>query len=107
MQPLGHHNVAVAEVMRDGQIGHVKAAAATAKDDAIQLIAPAMANEGIDGDSVLRVYSERMPGPDQMSFITANWPNAKVTWSFEPGQEDEMESAIASLSKRKPWWKFW
>lgn len=39
MQP---HNVAVAEVEHNGAIGHIKASAATANDDAIQLIVDLM-----------------------------------------------------------------
>ena len=109
MQPGQPHNVAIAEVEHNGRIGHIKAGAATENDDAIQLIVDLMVQQGITGDKVLRLYSERQPSAEWYDYFAKNWPNVAVTWSFAPGEDAKMEATVgkdmAKLSK--PWWKFW
>src|SRR4051812_35951 len=82
MQPGQPHNMAIAEVEHNGAIGQIKASAATANDDAIQFIVDLMAQQGISGDKVLRLYSERQPSPEWYEHFAKHWPNVAVTWSF-------------------------
>jgi hypothetical protein len=109
MQPDQPHNVAIAEVEHNGAFGQIKASAATANDDAVQIIVDLMAQEGISGDKVLRLYSERQPSPDWYEYFAKHWPNVAVTWSFGPHDDAKMEAEVGKLpAKRdKPWWKFW
>jgi hypothetical protein len=109
MQPGQPHNVAIAEVEHEGRIGHVKASAATADDDAIRLIVDLMAREGIAGAKVLRLYSERRPSAEWCAYFAAHWPNAAVTWSFGPGEDTRMEAEVGRLIAKwdRPWWKIW
>ncbi len=103
------HNVAIAEVEHNGQIARITGSAATENDDAIQFIVDLMAREGINGDCVLRLYSERQPSPEWQEYFAAHWPNAAITWSFEPGEAAKMDAAVGELlgESKKPWWRFW
>ena len=58
------HNIAIAEVRHNGRIARITGSAATEDEDAIQNIVNLLAREGIDGDCVLRLYSERQPSPE-------------------------------------------
>ncbi|HYE20838.1 MAG TPA: hypothetical protein VEA69_20495 [Tepidisphaeraceae bacterium] len=109
MQPGQPHNMAIAEVEHNGAIGQIKASAASADDDAIRFIVDLMKQEGISGDRVVRLYSERQPSPEWCEYFATHWPNAAVTWSFCPGEDARMEAVVGKLlAKRdKPWWKFW
>jgi hypothetical protein len=109
MQPGQPHNMAIAEVEHNGRIGQIKASAATADDDAIQSIVDLMAEQGISGEKVLRLYSERQPSPEWYAYFAEHWPKVAVTWSFGPGEDARMEAEVGKLlTKRdKPWWKFW
>ena len=69
MQEGQAHNIAIAEVRHNGQIGRVTGIAATENDDAIQLIVDMMAQEGIAGEEVLRLYSERLPSDEWRAYI--------------------------------------
>ena len=87
----------------------ITGSAATENDDAIQFIVDLMAQEGIDGECVLRLYSERQPSPEWQEYFAAHWPNAAVTWSFAKGAEAMFEAAVRELlsEPKKPWWRFW
>jgi len=98
---LHPHNCAIAEVRHEGQIGHVKAAASTANDDAIQLIVDLMAQNGIRGDEVLRLYSERQPSPEWYAYFAKHWPNVAVTWSFGPDDDDATIAAEITAFRAK------
>jgi hypothetical protein len=102
-------NVAVAEFEVDGGYATVTCGAATADDDAIQNIVDALAQHGIRGERVVRLYSERKPSDQWYKYFAVHWPRAAVTWSFGPGEEAQFEAAIEKLrsSTSKPWWKFW
>ena len=103
------HNIAIAEVRHNGRIASITGSAATEDEDAIQNIVALLAQEGIDGDCVLRLYSERQPSPEWCAYFAAHWPNAAITWSFTLGEDAKMEAAVGELlaEPRKPWWKFW
>ena len=59
------HNIAIAEVRHDGRIARITGGAATEHDDAVRLIVGLIAQEGIPGDCVLRLDSERRPSPEE------------------------------------------
>jgi hypothetical protein len=103
------HNVAIAEVRHDGRVARITGGAATEDDDAIRFIVDLMEREGISGDSVLQLYSERQPSPQWYAYFAAHWPNANITWSFAAGEEARMGAAIDRLvgGPKKPWWRFW
>ncbi len=103
------HNVTIAEVRHNGQIARITGSAATENEDAIQFNVDLMAQEGIDGDNVLQLYSERQPSPEWYAYFAAHWPNAAITWSFAQGEDAKMEAAVGELlgASRKPWWRFW
>jgi len=108
MQPGQAHNMAIAEVEHNGQLATITGTAVTEHDDAIQFIVDMMTEQGISGDKVRRLYSERQPSPEWYEYFERNWPNVKVTWSFTPDEEAEFEEAVGKLlSAKKPWWKFW
>jgi hypothetical protein len=109
MQEGQPHNIAVAEVRHNGQTMRLTGWAATEDDDAIQFIVNLMVQEGISGDCVLRLYSERQPSLDWRKYFAEHWPNAAITWSFEVGEDAKMEAAVEQVLResRKPWWKFW
>jgi hypothetical protein len=109
MREAQPHNVAIAEVRHNGRTARITGSAATENDDAIQFIVDLMAQEGIDGACVLRLYSERKPSPEWSEYFAAHWPNAEITWSFGPGEEAKMEAAVDKLvtKSKKPWWSFW
>ena len=109
MQSGQPHNVAIAEVEYDGGIGQVKAIAATSDDDAIQFIVDLMAQQGISGEKVLRLYSERQPSAEWYAYFAEHWPNVALTWSFGPGDDIKMEAEVGNLlaNRNKSWWKFW
>jgi hypothetical protein len=102
------YNMAIAEARHDGRVALITGSAATENDDAIQFIVDLMAQEGIVGDDVLQLDSERRPSPEWCAHFAAHWPNAAITWSFEPGEEAKMEAAVEKLhgGSRKPWWRF-
>lgn len=106
------HNVAIAEARHRGQIVRITGSAATARDDAIQLIVDSMAREGVGGEGVIRLYSERRPSDKWYQYFAAHWPNVAVTWSFAAGEDAKMEASIERVLKsrkksKKPWWRFW
>ncbi|MFO0892196.1 MAG: hypothetical protein U0790_24045 [Isosphaeraceae bacterium] len=103
------HNVAIAEVEHKGQVARITGSAATEDDDAIGFIVDLMAQQGIPGDRVLRLYSERQPSPEWQDYFAAHWPNAAITWSFAPGEEATLDAAVNELlgGAKKPWWRFW
>ena len=103
-----HGKVAIAEVRHHGRLELVTAGGPT-HDDAIRLIIDRLAKEGIDGSSVMRVYSEQQPSHEWGRYFKAHWPNAAVTWSSKPDEDAEMKSALDRVLHRttKPWWMFW
>jgi hypothetical protein len=103
------YNVAIAEVRHNGQTARITGSAATEKDDAIQFIVDLIAQEGISGDCVIALYSERQPSPEWYEYFAAHWPNAGITWSFAAGDDAKMEAAIGKLrgQSNRPWWRFW
>src|SRR5258706_11193150 len=107
MQPGQPYNMAIAEVEYNGSVGRITASAATANDDAIQFIVDLMAKQGISGEKVLNLYSERQPSDKWYEYFDKHWPNVAVTWSFGPGEDARMEAEVGEvLAKRdKPWWK--
>jgi hypothetical protein len=109
MRPDQPHNMAIAEFIHNGDVARLTGKAATENDDAIQFIVDLMAEEGISGDRILRLYSERKPSPKWYEYFAEHWPNAAVTWSFAPGEDAKMEAAVDELLIKgvKPWWKFW
>jgi hypothetical protein len=109
MQPGQPYNIAVAEVEHNGSIGRITGTAATERDDAIQFIVNLMEQDGIGGHAVLRLYSERKPSVAWYEYFAEHWPNADITWSFGPNEDDKMQKAIDRLlpNREQPWWKFW
>jgi hypothetical protein len=109
MEPGQPHNMAIAEVEHNGRIGRITGTAVTENDDAIQFIVDLMAKEGISGDKVLSLYSERKPSPEWYEYFEKHWPNVAVTWSFGPGEDARMEAEVEKLltKRAKPWWKLW
>lgn len=98
MRPDQPHNIAIVEFLHNGEPSRIIGQAATEKDDAIQIIVDRMAQEGITGERILRLYSERKPSPEWYAYFARHWPNAAVTWSFGPGQNAEMETAIDAFT---------
>ena len=109
MRPDQPHNMAIAEFVHQGAVGRVTASAATKDDDAIRMIVDRLAQNGIAGSQVTRLYSERQPSPDWCLWFAEHWPHVAVTWSFAEGEGAKMEAAIDKLLTRpeKPWWKVW
>jgi hypothetical protein len=103
------HNVAIAEYLKNGKPLRITGSAATEQDDAIQLIVDLMAEVGVSGPQIVRLYSERQPSPQWYEYFAQHWPNVEVTWSFGPGEEAMMDEALDDLYRQdaKPWWKFW
>ncbi len=104
MRPDQPHNLAIAEFEHNGAIARLTGTAATENDDAIRFIVELMAQEGISGHRILRLYSERKPDPKWIEYFAQHWPNAAVTWSFAPGEDAKMEAAVNELlaNPRKP-----
>jgi hypothetical protein len=108
MQSEQPYNVVIAEVEYNGQVGKITGTAMTEHDDAIQFVVNMMSDQGITGDKVLRLYSEHRPRQDWLEFFNRNWPNAKISWSFDPGEDDQFAKHVNKLvSPKKSWWKFW
>jgi hypothetical protein len=67
-----------------------------------------MSQQGITGNKVLRLYSERRPSDEWYRYFERHWPNVIVTWSFGPGEDAQFESCVEQiLSAKQPWWRFW
>jgi hypothetical protein len=103
------HNIAIAEFMHNGETARITGSAATENDDAIKFIVELMGEEGINGNCILRLYSERIPSAEWFEYFKHNWPNAAVTWSFGPGDNTKMEAAVDKLltNREQSWRKFW
>ena len=90
------HDLAMAEVRHNDPDRRASRAALRLRGwrDAIQNIVDLLAQEGIDGDCVLRLSPSDNRARSRCTYFAARWPNAAITWSFALGEDAKMEAKV-------------